>query len=77
MSLLSILPLVLPPLANNSHNLALDNHLFEHRFVIMEPVAAMHAALVEVDTLVVGVVGTVDNMESVLLCVGVVFVQVV
>ena len=42
----------------------------------MEPVAAMHASLVEVDTLVVGVVGTVDIMEAVLLCVGVGFGQV-
>ena len=29
----------------------------------MEPVAAMHAKLVEVDTLVVGDVGTVDTVE--------------
>ena len=36
----------------------------------------MHAALVEVDTLLVGVVGTVDTVEAVLLCVGVVFGQV-
>ena len=42
----------------------------------MEPMAAMHAALVEVDTLVVGVVGIVDNLEDVLLYMGVGFVQV-
>ena len=46
-----------PPLANNVRDLALDNHLFENRVVGMEPVAAMNAALVEVDTLMVGVVG--------------------
>ena len=65
-----------PPLANNAHDLALDIHLFEHTVVGMEPVAAMHDALVEVDTLVVGVMGTVDTVEDVLLCVGVVFGQV-
>ena len=65
-----------PPLANILHNIALDIHLFEHRVVGMEPVAEMHAALVVVDTLVVGVVGTVDTVGGVLLCVGVVFVQV-
>ena len=42
----------------------------------MEPVAAMHAALVEFDTLVVGVVGTLDTVEDVLLYVDVVFGQV-
>ena len=36
----------LTPLVNNVHNLALDDHLFEHRVSGMEPVAAMHAALV-------------------------------
>ena len=65
-----------PPLENNAHDLALDNHLFGHRVVIMEPVTAMHDELVEVDTLVVAVVGTVDTVEAVLLCVGVVFGQV-
>ena len=65
-----------PSLANTVHNLALDIHLFEHRAVGMEYVAAMHAALVEFDTLVVGVVGIVDNVEDVLLCVGVLFGQV-
>ena len=63
-------------LANNVHNLALDNYLFENRVVGMEPVSVMYAALVEVDNLVVGVVGTVDTVEAVLLCVGVVFGQV-
>ena len=66
-----------PLLANNVHNLSLDNHLFEHRVGGMEPGVVMHAALVEVDTLVVGVVGTVDTVEAVLLCVGVGFGQVV
>ena len=42
----------------------------------MEYVAEMYAALVEVNILVVGVVGTVDTVEDLLLCVGVVFVQV-
>ena len=65
-----------PPSANIIHYLALDNHLFEHRVVGTEPVAAMYAALVEVDTLVVGIVGTVDNVDAVLLCVGVGFGQV-
>ena len=37
----------------------------------------MHAKLVEVDTVVVGVVGTVDTVEAVLFCVGVGFSQVV
>ena len=60
----------MPPLAKNVHDLALDNRLFEHRVAGMEPVAAMHAAFVEVDTLVVGVMGIVDTMEAVLLCVG-------
>ena len=54
------------PLANNIHDLILDIHLFEHRVVGMEPVMAMHAALVEVDTLVVAVVGIVDTLEDVL-----------
>ena len=66
-----------PPLANNVHDLALDNHLFEHRVVGMEPVAAMHDELVEVDTIVVGVLGTADTVEAVLLCLGVVVGQVV
>ena len=35
-----------PPLTNNVHDLGLDNHLFEHRVVGMEPIAAIHAALV-------------------------------
>ena len=61
------------PLANNVHNLALNIHLFYHRVVGMESVAAMHDALVEVDNLVLGVVGIVDTVEAVLLCVGVVF----
>ena len=65
-----------PPLANNVHDLALDIHFFEHRVVGMESVAEMHDALVEVDTLVVEVVGIVDTVEDVLLCVGVVFGQV-
>ena len=39
----------------------------------MQYVAAMNASLVEVDTLVVGVVGIMDTVESVLFCVGVVF----
>ena len=43
-----------PPLANNFHDLTLDYHLFIHRVVGVEPMAAMHAVLVEVDTLVVG-----------------------
>ena len=34
----------------------------------MEPVAAMHASLVKVDKLVLGVVGTVDTVEAILLC---------
>ena len=42
----------------------------------MEPVATMHAALVDIDTLVVGVAGNMDTVESVLLCVGIVFGQV-
>ena len=58
-------------MANNVHDLVLDNHLFEHRVVSMEPVLAMHIALVEFDTLVVGNVGTVDTVEDVLLWVGV------
>ena len=65
------------PLVNIVHDLDLDNHLFEHRVVGMAPVAEMHAALLEVDTLVVGVVGIVDTVEAILLCVGVVFGQVV
>ena len=59
-----------PPLADNVHNLAIDNHCFENRVLSMKPVAAMHAELVEVVTLVVKVVGTVDTVEAVLLCVG-------
>ena len=66
----------LPPLENNVHNRALDIHLFEHRVVGMESVAAMHAALVEVGTLVVENIGNVDTVEAVLLCVGFVFGQV-
>ena len=31
------------PLANNVHNLALNNHLLEHRVVSIEPVVEMHA----------------------------------
>ena len=58
-----------PPLANNVHDLALDIHFFEHRVVGMESVAAMHAALMEVDTLVLGFVGIVDTVEAILLCV--------
>ena len=61
---------------NNVHDLALDTHLFENRVVGMEYMAAMHDSLLEVDTLVVGVVGIVDNVEDVLLCVGVLFGQV-
>ena len=63
------------PLANNVQDLALNNHLFEHRVVSMKHVVATNAAFVEVDTLVVGVVGNVDNVKSVLLCVGVGFGQ--
>ena len=78
MSVLHTVPIVdialgPPSLANNVHGLALDIHLFEHRVVGMESVAAMNAALVKVDTLVVGVVGIVDTVEAFLLCVGVVF----
>ena len=65
-----------PPLVSNVHNLALDIHLFEHRVFGMESVAVMHAALVEVDTFVVGVVGILDTVYAFLLCVGVVFGQV-
>ena len=65
-----------PPLANNVHDLAINIHIFSLRVISMESVAAMHAALVEFDTLVVGVVGIVDTVEAVLLCVGVVFGQV-
>ena len=79
-SVLHIVPVVdialgPPPLVNNVHDLALDNHLFEHRVVGIEHVAAMHAALVEGDTIVVGVVGTIDTTEDVLLYVGVGFGQ--
>ena len=63
-------------LANNVLNLVLNNHLFEYRVVGMEPVVTMNAALVEVDTLVVEVVGTVDTAEAILFCVGVGFGQV-
>ena len=59
------------PLANNVHDLVLDNHIFDHRVVGKEPVVVMHNTLVEVDTLVVGVVGTVDTVEAVLLWVGI------
>ena len=65
------------PLANNFHDFDLYSHLFEQRVVGMEPVAAMHAALMEIDTLVVGVVSTVDTVEAVLLCVGAMFGQVI
>ena len=65
-----------PPFPNNVHELFLENHLFEHRFFGIEPVAAMYAALVKFDTLVVGVVSTADTVEAVLLCVGVGFGQV-
>ena len=65
-----------PPLANNVHDLSLDIHIFGHRVVGMKYVGAMHAALLEVDTLLVGVVVIVDTLEAVLLCVGVVFGQV-
>ena len=41
----------------------------------MDTVAAMNAALMEVDTLVVGVVGNVDTVDAALLCVGVGFGQ--
>ena len=64
------------PLANNVHDLVLDNHLSKYRVFGMEPVVEIHTALVEVDTLVVGVVRTVDNVEAFLLCVGVGFGQV-
>ena len=65
-----------PPLANNVHDLTLDIHPFEHRVFGMESMATMYDALVEVDTLVVGVAGIVDTVEAVLLCVRVVFGQV-
>ena len=65
-----------PPLANNVHDLTLNIHIFEHRVVGMESVAAMHAAFVEFDTLVVSFVGIVDNLEADLLYVDVVFGQV-
>ena len=42
----------------------------------MEPVASVYAALVDDDNLVVGVAGTVDTVEAVLLCVDFVFGQV-
>ena len=64
------------PLVNNVHDLVLDNHIFEHRVVGMEPMASMNAALMDFDKIVVGVVGNVDTVENVLLCVGVVFGQV-
>ena len=66
----------LPPLVNNVHDPPLNAQLVEHRAVGTEYVAAMHAAFVEVGTLVVGVVGTVDTVEAILLCVGVVFDRV-
>ena len=59
------------PLENNVHDFVLDNYLFEHRVVGMEPVVAMHTVLVEVDKLMIGVVGTVDTVEAVILWVGV------
>ena len=65
------------PLANNIHDLVLNNHLFKHRVVGMETVVLIHAAFVEVDTLIVGVVGTVYTVADFLLCVGVGFGQVV
>ena len=65
-----------PPLANNVHDLALGIHLFEHRVVGVASVAAMHSALVEVDTFLVGVVSIVYTVEAFLLCVCVVFGQV-
>ena len=34
------------PFSNNFHNLVLDNHLFVHRVVGMEPVVEMHTVLV-------------------------------
>ena len=51
-----------PPLTNNFHDLTLDIHLFEHRVFGMEFAAGMHAALVEVDTLLVGVVVILDTV---------------
>ena len=57
----------LPFLPNNVHDLDLDIHLFEHRVVGMEHVAVLHAALMEFDTLLVGVVGTVDTVEAVII----------
>ena len=65
-----------PPLANKFHELALNNHLFEHRVVGMEPVVEIHTALVEVDTLSVGILDTVNTVEAVLLWVGVDYEQV-
>ena len=65
-----------PPLADNVHNLAIDNHCFEHRVLSMKPVAEIHDTLVEVDKPVVGVVDVVDTVEDVLLCVVVGFGQV-
>ena len=64
-----------PLLANIVHDLALDIHLFDHRFFGMKSVASMHDTLVEFDILVLVVVGTVDTLEVFLLCVGVVFGQ--
>ena len=61
---------------NTVHDLALNIHLFEHRVVRMESVAAMHVELVGVDTLVEGFIGIVDTVEAILLCVSVVFGQV-
>ena len=66
-----------PPLVNNVHDLALYIHLFEHRVFSMEYVTAMHAALVEVGTLLVGFVVILDTVEAFLFFVGVVFGQVV
>ena len=63
-------------LANNVHDLVLDNHIFEHRVFGVEPVVEMHVALVEVDTLLMGFGGNVDTVEAVWFCVGVGFGQV-
>ena len=59
------------PLVNNVHDLVLNNHLFEHRVVGMEPVVEMHTALVDVDTIVVLFVDIVDTVDDVLLWVSV------
>ena len=49
-------------LADNFHNLVINNHLFEHGIVGMAPVLAMNATLVEVDTSVAAVVDNVDTV---------------